>query len=62
LQEAGIVESSPVNFISLPMLGVLPTTETLMTQVAVIGILFLCYRIPLRQRGSQIDNPPPSHA
>ena len=62
LQEAGIVESSPVNFISLPMLGVLPTTETLMTQIAVIGILFLCYRIPLRQRGNQIDNPPPSRA
>jgi len=63
LQEAGIVAISPVNFISLPMLGVLPTTETLLTQVAVIGILFLCYRIPLRrQRSEQIDNPPTSRA
>jgi high-affinity iron transporter len=63
LQEAGIVEISPVNFVSLPMLGVLPTTETLMTQVAVIGILILCYRIPIRhQRGDQTDNPPASRA
>ena len=61
LQEAGIVATSPVNFISLPMLGVLPTTQTLMTQVAVIGILVLCYRIPLRrQRNNRIDNPPAS--
>ena len=63
LQEAGIVESSPVNFVSLPMLGVLPTTETLMTQVAVIGILFLCYRIPIRQqRDDRTGNPPSSRA
>lgn len=61
LQEAGIVAASPVNFISLPMLGVLPTAQTLMTQVAVIGILVLCYRIPLRrQRNNRIDNPPAS--
>ena len=63
LQEAGIVEVSPINFISLPMLGVLPTTETLMAQVAVIGILILCYRIPIRhKRGDQTDNPPASRA
>jgi len=63
LQEAGIVEISPVNFISLPMLGVLPTTETLMTQVAVIGILILCYRIPIRrQTGDQTGNPPATSA
>ncbi|MEO8333259.1 MAG: cytochrome c/FTR1 family iron permease [Gallionella sp.] len=63
LQEAGVVTTSPVNFISMPMLGVIPTTQTLMTQAAVIGILFLCYWIPLRrQRGDQIDNPPASQA
>jgi high-affinity iron transporter len=63
LQEAGIVEISPVNFISLPMLGVLPTTETLMAQVAVIGILILCYRIPLRnQQRDQTGNPPATSA
>jgi high-affinity iron transporter len=63
LQEAGIVAASPVNFISLPMLGVLPTAQTLMTQLAVIGILFLCYRIPLRRRRSdQTGNPPASQA
>lgn len=63
LQVAGIVEVSPVNFVSLPMLGVLPTLETLMTQVAVIGILILCYRIPIRNRRSdRTDNPPVSRA
>lgn len=63
LQEAGIVAISPVNFISLPMLGVLPTAQTLMTQLAVIGILFLCYRIPLRRRRSdQTAAPPASQA
>ncbi len=63
LQDAGIIESSPVNFVSLPMLGILPTTETLLAQLAVIGILFLCYRIPIRkQRNSKTDNLPPSHA
>jgi len=63
LQDAGIVEISPVNFVSLPMLGVLPTTETLLTQLAVIGILFLCYRIPTRQqRDNQTENPPVSRA
>ncbi|MFZ5524837.1 MAG: cytochrome c/FTR1 family iron permease [Pseudomonadota bacterium] len=63
LQDAGIVETSPVNFVSLPMLGVLPTTETLLTQLAVIGILFLCYRIPIRQQhNTQTDNPPVSRA
>jgi hypothetical protein len=45
------------------MLGVLPTTETLLTQLAVIGILFLCYRIPIRQhRNKQTENPPASRA
>jgi high-affinity iron transporter len=63
LQEAGIVTASPVNFISLPMLGVLPTTQTLMTQLAVIGILILCYRIPLRRkRNNQTGTPPASRA
>jgi high-affinity iron transporter len=63
LQEAGIIETSPFNFVSLPMLGVFPTTETLLTQVAVIGILILCYRIPIRHQGSaQTDNPPASRA
>ncbi len=63
LQDAGIVEISPVNFVSLPMLGVLPTTETLLTQLAVIGILFLCYRFPIRQhRNNQTENPPASSA
>jgi len=59
LQDAGIVEISMVNFVSLPMLGVFPTAQTLLTQLAVIGILFLCYRIPIRQQlDKQADDSP----
>jgi len=50
LQEASIIESNRVNFISLPMLGVHPTVQTLLVQVSVIGILVLCYRASLRRK------------
>lgn len=63
LQEAGVVATSSINFISLPMLGILPTTQTLLAQAAVIGVLILCYRIPLRRhRNNQAGNPPTSRA
>jgi len=63
LQDAGIIATSPVNFISLPMLGILPTIQTLMMQLAVIGILILCFRIPVwRQRRNLNDNLPPPTA
>jgi len=63
LQEAGIVATNSIDFISLPMLGVLPTTQTLMAQLAVIGILILCYFFPVwRQRSNQTSNPPVSGA
>ena len=50
LQKAGIVDASAVDFISLPMLGVFPTTQTLLAQVAVIAILLLCYHLPSRRQ------------
>jgi high-affinity iron transporter len=45
LQVSGIVGASPVKFISLPLLGVFPTSQTLIAQAAVIGILILHQRI-----------------
>jgi high-affinity iron transporter len=61
LQIVGIVTASPINFISLPILGVLPTTQTLIFQAAVIGILILVYLIPVwRQRNGKNDIPPAS--
>ena len=60
LQEAGIVAIRPVNFVSLPMLGVLPTAQTLMAQVLAIGILILCFLIPIWQQRSNHDNHPPA--
>lgn len=63
LQGAGVVTTSLIDFISLPMLGVFPTIQTLLTQVSVIGILILCYLILIRnQRSAQNDNPPVSGA
>lgn len=50
LQEAGIIPTKTVNFISVPMLGLHPTVQTLLAQLSVIGILVLCYRIPLRRK------------
>jgi high-affinity iron transporter len=59
LQEAGVVATSAVNFISLPMLGVFPTAQTLLVQALVIGILLLCFHIPgWRQRLNPVDSPP----
>lgn len=49
LQEAGIVTKSLVSFASLPILGIFPTFQTLLTQVSVIGILILCYGLPTRR-------------
>ncbi|MFZ2540624.1 MAG: FTR1 family protein [Gallionella sp.] len=58
LQIAGIVASSPVNFVLLPMLGVHPTIQTLTAQMTAIGILILCYYFPVwRKRRNQIGNP-----
>jgi high-affinity iron transporter len=50
LQDAGLVEISRVDFVSLPMLGVLPTWQTLLAQAAVIGILVFTYSVPLVRR------------
>lgn len=48
LQEAGIVTASMINFISLPMLGVFPTIQTLLAQILVISVLLLFFSLPGR--------------
>ena len=59
LQKAGIVDASAINFISVPMLGVFPTAQTLIAQVSVIVILLLCFHIPSpRKQNNPIDSPP----
>ncbi|MBI3480653.1 MAG: FTR1 family protein [Nitrosomonadales bacterium] len=60
LQEAGIVSAHPVHFISLPVLGILPTTQTLMAQLLAIGILILCFLVPIWQQRGHHDNQPPA--
>lgn len=45
LQKAGVLATSPVDFISLPIFGIIPTAQTLISQLAVIGILILGYQI-----------------
>lgn len=50
LQEVGIIARSSVNFVSLPMLGIFPTFQTLLAQVTVIGILIMCYGLPSRRQ------------
>jgi len=63
LQNAGIVKISTVDFISLPMLGVHPTTQTLVAQVATLGILILSYSIASRRKQhNQPDSPPTTNA
>ncbi len=57
LQDANIISSSPVHFFTWPILGYLPTVETLLTQVSVISILALCYLLPFRRKSSDILAP-----
>jgi len=49
LQEASIITTNSVNFVTLPMLGIHPTYQSLLAQAAVIVLLVLLYRRPLRQ-------------
>lgn len=44
LQEAGVVSSSPVPFLSLPILGVHPTLETLGAQLLVVALMLIVAR------------------
>lgn len=50
LQKAGIASMDKFDFVTLPMLGITPTTQTLLTQLAVIGILMSGYLISMRRR------------
>lgn len=55
LQEANLISRNVVNFISLPVLGIFPTFQTLLAQVSVIGILILCYGLATRPRTAGDD-------
>ena len=56
LQEAGIVATQSFNFITLPLLGVFPTAQTLIAQLAIIVIFLLGYRVlTMRRRHSEND-------
>jgi high-affinity iron transporter len=59
LQKADIIIASKVDFVSLPMLGIIPTTQTLAAQLVVMGILILGYQISRLQR-NKLANPPPT--
>lgn len=50
LQEAGVVASSPLAFFSLPLLGVFPTTQTLLAQATVALALMLFFWVAGRRR------------
>ena len=56
LQEASIISTNSVNFVTLPMLGIHPTYQSLLAQVAVIVLLVLLYRLPFRQNISATPN------
>lgn len=50
LQNAGITSISTIDFVALPMLGITPTTQTLLTQLTVIGVLAFGYLISIKRR------------
>lgn len=57
LQDANIITSDPVHFLTLPMLGFHPTVQTLLVQISVICILALCYLLPSRRQSNTILAP-----
>jgi high-affinity iron transporter len=48
LQEAGVIQSDPVEFISVPALGVYPTLQTLATQAFVLALVGLGFYLASR--------------
>lgn len=62
LQGADLVSRNMVNFISIPMLGIFPTFQTLLAQVSTTGILILSYGLPSRrQKSITKEEPNTSH-
>lgn len=49
LQNADIVSASRIDFISVPMLGIAPTNQSLFAQLLVMGILIVGYLITVRR-------------
>jgi high-affinity iron transporter len=41
LQEAGVLDASPVRFVSIPMLGVHPTLQGLGTQFSALALVLI---------------------
>ena len=50
LQKAGVVSASKIDFITVPILGIAPTHQTILAQLLVIGILILGYLASTRRR------------
>ena len=50
LQKAGVVSANNIDFVSIPMLGIEPTHQTLLAQLIVMGILALGYLIATREK------------
>jgi high-affinity iron transporter len=60
LQKAGVISANKFDFISMPMLGIEPTHQTLLAQLAVIGILVLGYLVTARRKPSEPPAPAPT--
>jgi high-affinity iron transporter len=56
LQEAGVLNSSPVGFVTIPMLGVHPTVQGLGTQVAALALVLV--GVWMARRTSRADLSP----
>ncbi len=50
LQKAGIVSASKIDFVTVPILGIAPTNQTILAQLLVIGILISGYLASTRRR------------
>jgi high-affinity iron transporter len=52
LQEAGVVDASPVAFVSAPALGIHPTWQTMLAQLAALVVVVVSFYLASR------DQPP----
>jgi len=50
LQEAGVVDASPVAFVSAPALGIHPTWQTILAQLAVLAVVVASFYLASRDR------------
>jgi high-affinity iron transporter len=52
LQEAGVIDGDPVNFIRLPMLGIFPTVQTLAAQAFIATVVVVSFYLTRRANRS----------